>query len=80
MNSYYKIYITDPAILNDFNFSNKSNGSIIGNEFNSLQPGVAYLYPLKTAGNFMLHKIDKNRISGTKPKSAKVRTFSEEPL
>ena len=28
VNSYFKIYSTDPAILNDSNFSNKSNGKI----------------------------------------------------
>ena len=28
VNSYFKIYSTDPAILNDSNFSNKSNEKI----------------------------------------------------
>ena len=31
VNSYFKIYSTDPAILNDSDFSNKSNENI-GND------------------------------------------------
>ena len=47
VNSYFKIYSTDPAILNDSNFSNKSNDKI-GNDFTGTQSNEDLIGTLKS--------------------------------
>ena len=46
-NSYFKIYSTEPAILNDSNFSNKSNENI-GNDHNGTQSNEDLIGALKS--------------------------------
>ena len=46
-NSYFKIYSTDPAILNDSDFSNKSNENI-GNNLTGTQSNVNLIEALKS--------------------------------
>ena len=46
-NSYFKIYATDPAILNDSDFSNKSNENI-GNNLTGTQSNVNLIEALKS--------------------------------
>ena len=47
VNSYFKIYSTEPAILNDSNFSNKSNENI-GNDHNGTQSNEDLIGALKS--------------------------------
>ena len=47
VNSYFKIYSTDPAVLNDSNFSNKSNENI-GNHLTSAQSNENFIEALKS--------------------------------
>ena len=47
VNSYFKIYSTDPAVLNDSNFSNKSNENI-GNHLTSAQSNEDFIEALKS--------------------------------
>ena len=47
VNSYFKIYSTDPAIFNDSNFSNKSNESI-GNDPTDTQSNEDLIEALKS--------------------------------
>ena len=46
-NSYFEIYSTDPAILNDSNFSSKSNDKI-GNDFTGKQSNEDLIGTLKS--------------------------------
>ena len=47
VNSYFKIYSTDPAILNDSDFSNKSNDNI-GNDLTGTQSNEDLIEALKS--------------------------------
>ena len=47
VNSYFKIYSTDPAILNDSDFSNKSNENI-ENDLNGIQSNEGLIEALKS--------------------------------
>ena len=47
LNSYFKIYSNDPAILNDSDFSNKSNDNI-GNDLTRTQSNKDLIEPLKS--------------------------------
>ena len=47
VNSYFKIYSTDPATLNDSDFSNKSNENI-GNDLTGTQPNEDLIEALKS--------------------------------
>ena len=47
VNSYFKIYSTDPALLNDSDFSNKSNDNI-GNNLTGTQSNEDLIEALKS--------------------------------
>ena len=47
VNSYFKIYSTDPAILNDSHFSNKSNENI-GNDLTGTQSNEDLIEALRS--------------------------------
>ena len=47
VNSYFKIYSTDPVVLNDSNFSNKSNENI-GNHLTGTQSNEDFIEALKS--------------------------------
>ena len=47
VNSYFRIYSTDSAILNDSDFSNKSNGNI-GNNLTVMQSNEGLIETLKS--------------------------------